>query len=110
MGAVASKYADMIYLTTDNPRNEDPEVINSQIAAGFLSTQKFETILNREDAITKAILSAKEGDTILIAGKGHENTQTIGKIQIHFSDVECVQSVLRIKIKYGINRSLIQSI
>lgn len=101
MGAVASKYADMIYLTTDNPRSEDPEVINSQIAAGFLSTQKYETILNRGDAITKAILSAKEGDTILIAGKGHENTQTIGKNQIHFSDIECVQSVLETKLNMG---------
>jgi len=101
MGAVASKYADMIYLTTDNPRSEDPEVINSQIAAGFLSTQKYESILNRGDAITKAILSAKKGDTILIAGKGHENTQTIGKTQIHFSDIECVQSVLESKLNMG---------
>lgn len=94
MGAVASKYADMIYLTTDNPRSEDPEVINSQIAAGFLSTQRYEMILNRGSAIEKAILSAKKGDTILIAGKGHESTQTIGNTQIHFSDIECVHSVL----------------
>jgi len=101
MGAVASKYADLIYLTTDNPRNEDPEVINSQIAAGFLSNQKYETILNRGEAISKAILSAKKGDTILIAGKGHENTQTIGKTQIHFSDIECVQSVLESKLNMG---------
>nr|WP_106784009.1 UDP-N-acetylmuramoyl-L-alanyl-D-glutamate--2,6-diaminopimelate ligase [Lysinibacillus timonensis] len=97
MGAVASKYADMIYLTTDNPRSEDPEVINSQIAAGFLSTQKYEMVLNRGDAIKKAILTAKEGDTILIAGKGHESTQTIGDTQIHFSDFDCVQSVLSSK-------------
>ncbi|QBK25528.1 UDP-N-acetylmuramoyl-L-alanyl-D-glutamate--2,6-diaminopimelate ligase [Ureibacillus thermophilus] len=94
MGAVASKYADMIYLTTDNPRSEDPTLINSQIAAGFPSTQKYEMILDRAEAIEKAILSAKEGDTILIAGKGHETTQTFKDKEIYFSDYECVQAVL----------------
>lgn len=94
MGTVASKYADMIYLTMDNPRSEDPETINSQIIAGFSSTQKYEIILNRADAIEKAIQSAKEGDTILIAGKGHETTQIIGSKQIQFSDFECVKTVL----------------
>lgn len=94
MGAVASKYADMIYLTTDNPRSEDPTFINSQIAAGFTSTQKYEMILDRAEAIEKAILSAKEGDTILIAGKGHETTQTFKDKEIYFSDYECVQEVL----------------
>lgn len=94
MGAVATKYADMIYLTTDNPRSEDPVFINSQIAAGFTSTQKYEMILDRREAIEKAILSAKEGDTILIAGKGHETDQIFKDKIIYFSDHECVQSIL----------------
>ena len=99
MGAVATKYADMIYLTTDNPRSEDPAYINSQIAAGFISTQKYEMILDRAEAIEKAILSAKEGDTIVIAGKGHETTQTFKDKEIYFSDYECVQSVLAKSLK-----------
>lgn len=94
MGAVASKFADLIYLTTDNPRSEDPEVINAQIAAGFTAKQQYEMILDRAEAIESAIRSAKEGDTILIAGKGHEKTQTIGSKQFEFSDYECVKKVL----------------
>ncbi|MEK9197656.1 UDP-N-acetylmuramoyl-L-alanyl-D-glutamate--2,6-diaminopimelate ligase [Ureibacillus sp. 179-F W5.1 NHS] len=94
MGAVASKYANFIYLTTDNPRSEDPELINSQIAAGFSPKQQYEMILDRAKAIETAILNAKEGDTILIAGKGHETTQTIGTKEIQFSDYECVKAVL----------------
>lgn len=103
MGAVASKYADMIYLTTDNPRSEDPSYINSQIAAGFISTQKYEEILDRAKAIEKAISMAKEGDTILIAGKGHETTQIFGTKVIHFSDYECVKSVLTKKLRKKID-------
>lgn len=95
MGAVASKYADYIYLTTDNPRSEDPEKINAQIAAGFLANQRYEMILDRGEAIEAAIRKAKDGDTILIAGKGHETTQTIGKNQYDFSDFECVKSILQ---------------
>lgn len=94
MGAVASKYCNMIYLTTDNPRSEDPKFINAQIKSGFLSTQKYEEILDRAEAIEKAITSAKEGDTILIAGKGHETLQIIGENELPFSDIECVKEVL----------------
>ncbi|MBD8025885.1 UDP-N-acetylmuramoyl-L-alanyl-D-glutamate--2,6-diaminopimelate ligase [Ureibacillus sp. Re31] len=99
MGAVASKYANFIYLTTDNPRSEDPELINSQIAAGFSPKQQYEMILDRAKAIETAILNAKEGDTILIAGKGHETTQTIGAQDIQFSDYECVKEVLEKRLK-----------
>lgn len=103
MGAVASKYANFIYLTTDNPRSEDPELINSQIAAGFSPKQQYEMILDRAKAIETAILNAKEGDTILIAGKGHETTQTIGAQEIQFSDYECVKEVLEKRLK-GLRR------
>lgn len=94
MGAVASRYANLIYLTMDNPRSEDPEVINEQIASGFTPNQQYEVILDRAKAIETAIRSAKEGDTILIAGKGHEKTQTIGTKQYEFSDFECVRLIL----------------
>ena len=94
MGTVASKYANYIILTTDNCRSEDPEVINRQIAAGFFATQNYEIILSREAAIEKALRLAKEGDVIVIAGKGHERTQTIGNVTTPFSDIDCVTTLL----------------
>lgn len=94
MGAVASKFCDRIYLTTDNARTEDPVKINMQIASGFISTQEYDMILDRYEAIEAAIRNANAGDTILIAGKGHETTQTIGEEQFYFSDYDCVQSIL----------------
>ena len=56
--------------------------INAQIRVGFLSTQKYEEILDRAEAIERAITQAQEGDTILIAGKGHETVQIIGEQRI----------------------------
>lgn len=94
MGTVASKYANHIILTTDNCRSEDPEVINRQIAAGFFATQSYEMVLAREEAIEKALRMAKEGDVVVIAGKGHERTQTIGNVTTPFSDIDCVTSLL----------------
>lgn len=82
-------------MTTDNPRSEDPELINAQIAAGFSPKQKYEMILDRGKAIETAIRQAKPGDTILIAGKGHETTQTIGSTEIEFSDFESVRLTLQ---------------
>ena len=94
MGTVASKYAHYIILTTDNCRSEDPEVINRQIAAGFFATQSYEVILSREQAIEKALRLAKEGDVVVIAGKGHERTQIIGNVTMPFSDIDCVTTLL----------------
>lgn len=94
MGAVASKFADYIYLTTDNARTEDPTMINQQIAEGFNSNQNFDMILDRKEAIETAIRNAKQGDTIVIAGKGHETTQIIGNQQYYFSDYDCVKAIL----------------
>lgn len=94
MGAVASRYADYIILTTDNCRSEDPMKINEQIKEGFFSTQAYDIILDREEAITKAVEAATENDIVLIAGKGHERTQTIGDKVLPFSDVECVERLL----------------
>ncbi|WP_431029369.1 UDP-N-acetylmuramoyl-L-alanyl-D-glutamate--2,6-diaminopimelate ligase [Lysinibacillus sp. LZ02] len=94
MGTVASKYADHIILTTDNCRSEDPEVINEQIATGFFATQSYEVILSRAEAIETALRQATEGDVIVIAGKGHERTQTIGDVTTPFSDIDYVMNLL----------------
>ena len=94
MGTVASKFADHIILTTDNCRSEDPKVINQQIASGFFATQSYEVILSREAAIEAAINQAQKGDVIVVAGKGHERTQTIGNVTTPFSDIDCVKNLL----------------
>ncbi len=95
MGMVASAFADYIILTTDNSRGESPQKINEQIRKGFSSLQQFESILDRQQAIEKAIKMARQGDTIVILGKGHEQTQQIGQQTTHFSDKECVELILK---------------
>ncbi|MEO4053645.1 UDP-N-acetylmuramoyl-L-alanyl-D-glutamate--2,6-diaminopimelate ligase [Solibacillus sp. CAU 1738] len=94
MGTIASTYAHKVYLTTDNARSENPTKINAQIKAGFYSGQLYEEIEDRALAIETAIRQADKGDTILIAGKGHERTQTIGSTITPFSDIDCVKNVL----------------
>lgn len=94
MGEVASDYADYIILTTDNCRNENPQNINKQIIDGFRGYQQYEIILERSDAINKALEYATANDTILIAGKGHENSQIIGNQELYFSDIEFVKKLI----------------
>ncbi|MEG0258500.1 MAG: UDP-N-acetylmuramoyl-L-alanyl-D-glutamate--2,6-diaminopimelate ligase [Lysinibacillus sp.] len=91
MGAVASRYADVIILTTDNPRNENPSAINESISAGFSEQQYYESILDRREAIHAALKSAEKGDIVLVAGKGHEQTQQIKNVKIPFSDQQCIR-------------------
>ncbi|WP_440675995.1 UDP-N-acetylmuramoyl-L-alanyl-D-glutamate--2,6-diaminopimelate ligase [Candidatus Pelagibacter sp. HIMB1593] len=95
MGKIASIYADNIYLTDDNPRSENPANIRKDIKKG-INAKKIIEISNRAIAISKAIKNLKSGDILLVAGKGHENTQEIGKKKIKFSD--------RIKILKEINK------
>jgi len=96
MGKIAVQTADQVILTSDNPRTEDPHLILSDIEKGIASLGKnnFSTVENREKAIQKAIEIAKEGDIILIAGKGHEDYQIYGKKKIHFSDQESARKAL----------------
>jgi UDP-N-acetylmuramoyl-L-alanyl-D-glutamate--2,6-diaminopimelate ligase len=86
MATVAEKYADHIVLTTDNPRTENPQDIIEAIAKGFSKNTSFTINQDREEAIKKTILSAKKNDIILIAGKGHEDYQTVGEETFPFSD------------------------
>ena len=95
MGKIASIYADNIYLTDDNPRYENPVNIRKDIKKG-INAKKITEISNRAIAISEAIKNLKSGDVLLVAGKGHENTQEIGKKKIKFSD--------RIKILKEINK------
>ncbi len=88
MGRVAEQYCDHIVITNDNPRSEDPEQIAKQIMEGMVDQAKAMIKLDRSDAITNTFLQAKVGDVVVIAGKGHETTQQIGKQFFPFCDRE----------------------
>ena len=91
MGAIAQEFADHIIITDDNPRNEDPVIIRSQIREACNSAVE---IADREEAITTAMSRLKHNDYLLIAGKGHEQYQIIGDIKYHMSDHEIVKRYL----------------
>ncbi|MFH1336794.1 MAG: UDP-N-acetylmuramoyl-L-alanyl-D-glutamate--2,6-diaminopimelate ligase [Candidatus Zixiibacteriota bacterium] len=94
MGKVASRYADRIYLTEDNPRSEDPQEIVAQIIQGMEDKSKVEVIIDRKEGIKKALETARPGDTLILAGKGHEDYQIIGDKKLHFSDKETALELL----------------
>jgi UDP-N-acetylmuramoyl-L-alanyl-D-glutamate--2,6-diaminopimelate ligase len=98
MGREAGLVSDIVILTSDNPRSEDPEAIIKDILPGLESIRfpKDRTlkIISREEALHKALEVAREGDFILIAGKGHENYQIIGKEKRPFSDQEILRRIL----------------
>jgi len=94
MGAVAAKYADRVIVTSDNPRDEDPVVIIDQIVAGFpKGFTSYRVEPDRETGIKAGIDSAEKGDIVVIAGKGHEDYQILGKKIIHFDDYEVVRKL-----------------
>ena len=97
MGQIASEMSNQVIFTSDNPRNEDPMVILSEIEAGVEphNVRKVLTIEDRTQAIKTACKLAKSGDIILIAGKGHEDYQEIKGVKYHFNDYELVQEFLK---------------
>lgn len=100
MGEVASRYADHIVITSDNPRSEDPGLIIEDIAQGIPNAVNVVKLLNREEAIAYALNQAEENDIILIAGKGHETYQQIGSVKHVFSDQDVVR---RLSLGSGAN-------
>ena len=92
MGKVAADFADVVYVTDDNPRGEDPSVIRSETMAGCPDAVE---IGDRSKAIETAIKSLEKGDVLLIAGKGHEEGQIVGDKIIPFTDHEAVFAVTR---------------
>jgi UDP-N-acetylmuramoyl-L-alanyl-D-glutamate--2,6-diaminopimelate ligase len=93
MGAVAARYADFSYVTSDNPRSEDPQAIISDILSG-VGAAPHETLADRRAAIEAAIASARAGDVIVLAGKGHEQYQIVGTQVLPFDDVAVAREVL----------------
>jgi UDP-N-acetylmuramyl-tripeptide synthetase len=100
MGKIASEYADSLIITSDNPRTEAPLSIIEQIEEGIADGVSYTVIENRESAINKAITSAQKDDVVLIAGKGHEDYQILGKTRVRFDDREVAAAAIkRNKIK-----------
>jgi len=98
MGRVASELADVVVITTDNPRFEDAAEIAGEIESGIDSSRqkKIYVILDRRSAIAQAFASAISGDIVVIAGKGHESTQTIGATEIEFNDSVVSRELLKV--------------
>jgi UDP-N-acetylmuramoyl-L-alanyl-D-glutamate--2,6-diaminopimelate ligase len=95
MGEAAGSLSDVVILTSDNPRTEDPEKILADAEAGIQKTGKpYRKIADRRDAIHEAIAEAGTNDLVLIAGKGHEDYQIIGREVFHFDDKEVAREAL----------------
>jgi UDP-N-acetylmuramoyl-L-alanyl-D-glutamate--2,6-diaminopimelate ligase len=95
MGEAAGSLSDVVILTSDNPRTEDPEKILADAETGLRKTGKpYRKIADRREAINQAISAAAPNDLVLIAGKGHEDYQIIGREVFHFDDREVAQEAL----------------
>ena len=107
MGAVAARLSDIVVVTSDNPRSEEPEQIIEDIKRGIVlpadrvgpkgvgpkATPSL-AIVDRKAAIERAVRDAKSGDLVLVAGKGHEKYQVIGERTLPFDDVEIARAAL----------------
>jgi UDP-N-acetylmuramoyl-L-alanyl-D-glutamate--2,6-diaminopimelate ligase len=105
MGAVAARLSDLVVITSDNPRSEDPRQIIEEIKRGIVQPKErgsapaggetpWMAIPERRDAIERAVREARPGDVVLIAGKGHEQYQEIGERVLPFDDVSVARDAL----------------
>lgn len=99
MAKIAELFSNFIVLTSDNPRTEDPNLILNNVEKGLKKSKDYVRIIDRENAIAKAISMANKDDVILIAGKGHENYQIIGRKKNHFDDREIAKKYIEKKLK-----------
>lgn len=99
MGEIASRLSDYVIITNDNPRNEDPLriIIDIEIGMNKYWKNNYRKIIDRFQAIETALNMANKNDTVVIAGKGHEDYQILGEKVIHFSDQEVVREILKKK-------------
>jgi UDP-N-acetylmuramoyl-L-alanyl-D-glutamate--2,6-diaminopimelate ligase len=94
MGRIAATMSDVAIVTSDNPRSEDPLKIIEEIRSGLTGTAEKAILPDRREAIHHAISTAREGDIVVIAGKGHEDYQLIGNQRLHFADQEVAREAL----------------
>lgn len=93
MGRIASELSDFVFVTSDNPRTENPQTIMEEILRGVVTDEK-KVIVDRREAIFEAVKFLKPGDVLLVAGKGHEDYQILGTQKIHFDDREVLKEAL----------------
>lgn len=95
MGEVSGQYADLTIITSDNPRYEEPQAIIDDIRTGIQRTSgRFVEIINRKDAIRYAINNGKEGDIIVLAGKGHEDYQEVKGVKYHMDERTLIAEIM----------------
>lgn len=94
MGEIATRLSDLVWITSDNPRTEDPEVIIQQIRKGISHESRVRVVVDRKEAIHQAISEADSEDVVLIAGKGHETYQIVGSKKLDFDDRKVAQDAL----------------
>jgi UDP-N-acetylmuramoyl-L-alanyl-D-glutamate--2,6-diaminopimelate ligase len=95
MGEAAASLSDVVIATSDNPRTEDPEAILRDVEEGLRSTGRpYLKIVDRGEAIQRAVAEARAGDIVVIAGKGHEDYQIVGTEKRHFDDREVAREAL----------------
>jgi UDP-N-acetylmuramoyl-L-alanyl-D-glutamate--2,6-diaminopimelate ligase len=96
MGAVASRLSDVVILTSDNPRSEPPEAIIEDVRRGIPAarTEETQVIVDRREAIARALELGREGVVIVIAGKGHETYQVLRDRKVPFDDRQVVREML----------------
>jgi UDP-N-acetylmuramoyl-L-alanyl-D-glutamate--2,6-diaminopimelate ligase len=97
MGTAASEFSDLVFVTSDNPRGEDPLAIIKDIEAG-IKRDNCKVIPDRAEAIAEAVMAARASDTVLIAGKGHEDYQLVGDRRLGFSDRQVALEAVRKKM------------
>jgi UDP-N-acetylmuramoyl-L-alanyl-D-glutamate--2,6-diaminopimelate ligase len=100
MGAIAARLADRVYVTSDNPRSEEPSTIAGDIVAGMAKPPHL-VELDRRHAIERAVTEARGGDVVLIAGKGHEAHQVIGQRVLDFDDAAVAREALQRRAQQG---------
>ena len=96
MGAVVARDADLAWITSDNPRSEEPASICAQIAEGFVAqpaprARSCRVVVDRRSAIDEALAAARSGDIVVVAGKGHEDYQLIGGRRLDFDDRQVIR-------------------
>jgi MurE/MurF fusion protein len=101
MAKISERNADEIYITDDNPRNENSKLIRKMIILGFKNKKKIYNISSRAKAIKKAIINSKANGIVLIAGKGHETTQIFRNKILNFSDKVKIKKIKTYKFKHG---------
>ena len=104
MGATASEGADVVVVTSDNPRNEAPEAIVCEVLSGVGtgSSSRVSAVVERRAAIEAVLSEARPGDVVLVSGKGHESYQDLGTEVVPFDDREVVRDILTLARDGGV--------